>query len=187
MTATPSPVPAPHSRAERTLVLVKPDGVERGLVGEVLSRIERKGYKLVAAELAQVTAEHAGEHYAEHKRKPFFGELVEYLTSGPVLAVVVEGERVVKGMRVLNGPTDPTIAPPGTIRGDLAHTRDGISMYNVVHASDSRVSAEREIALWFPNLEPLHADSPSGDAGDAEELELAQALLVELDDDLVDA
>jgi len=164
------------------LVLVKPDGVARGLVGEVLSRIERKGYKLVAAELSNVTDQHAAAHYAEHQRKPFFGELVGYLTSGPVLAVVVEGERVVKGMRVLNGPTDPTVAPPGTIRGDLAHTRDGISMYNVVHASDSRVAAEREIALWFPGLTPLHAPVDSGGAENATELELAEALLAELDD-----
>jgi nucleoside-diphosphate kinase len=149
--AVPHEPPA-QTRAERTLVLVKPDGVERGLAGEVLSRIERKGYKIVAAELVTATPEHASEHYAEHRPKPFFTDLVGYLSSGPALALVVEGEQAVKGMRMLCGPTDPTAAPPGTIRGDLAHTRDGISMYNVVHSSDSRVSAEREIALWFPGL-----------------------------------
>ena len=171
--------------AERTLVLIKPDGVERGLVGEVLRRIERKGYKLIAAQLGPVSAEHAGKHYDEHKRKPFFGDLLGYLTSGPVMAVVVEGERVVQGMRNLNGPTDPTVAPPGTIRGDLAHTRDGISMYNVVHASDSRVSAEREIALWFPDLAEPEAVEPAAvelaAMREEDEIELAQELLAELD------
>jgi nucleoside-diphosphate kinase len=140
------------SRCERTLVLVKPDGVERGLVGEVLRRIETKGYTLAGLHLLKPDAQLARQHYAEHARKPFFSDLVEYLCSGSVVAVVVEGERVVKGMRVLNGATDPTLAAPGTIRGDLACTRDGVSMYNVVHGSDSRVSAAREIALWFPEL-----------------------------------
>ena len=140
------------SAAERTLILVKPDGVERGLVGEVLARIERKGYRLLAAEMGEVSPDLARKHYEEHARKPFFPSLVDYLTSGPVMAVVVAGERAVAGMRNLVGPTDPTTAPPGTIRGDLGHTRDGVSMYNVVHASDSRVSAEREIALWFAHL-----------------------------------
>ncbi|MDR0481572.1 MAG: nucleoside-diphosphate kinase [Cellulomonadaceae bacterium] len=135
---------------EHTLVLVKPDGVERGLVGEVLTRIERKGYVISDMRLVTPSAALAQAHYAEHSARPFFGELVDYLCSGRVLAVVVEGERVVKGMRVLNGATDPTVASPGTIRGDLACQRDGISMYNVVHGSDSRVSAKREIALWFP-------------------------------------
>ncbi|MCL1799766.1 MAG: nucleoside-diphosphate kinase [Promicromonosporaceae bacterium] len=143
------------THAEKTLVIVKPDGVSRGLVGDVINRIEKKGYRLCQAELGEVTPELARKHYEEHARKPFFGDLVNYLTSGPVMAVVVEGERAVAGMRNLAGPTDPTTAPPGTIRGDLAHTRDGVSMYNVVHTSDSRVSADREIALWFPNLDKV--------------------------------
>jgi nucleoside-diphosphate kinase len=151
----PSPVVSDlePTLAERTLILIKPDGVARGLVGEVLSRMERKGYKLIHAEMGEVSEELAKKHYEEHSRRPFYNDLTTYLTSGPVMAVVVEGERVVAGMRNLVGPTDPTVAPPGTIRGDLAHTREGVSMYNVVHASDSRVSAEREIAMWFPDLD----------------------------------
>ncbi|MDR2723211.1 MAG: nucleoside-diphosphate kinase [Cellulomonadaceae bacterium] len=141
-----------NNAVERTLVLVKPDGVERGLVGEVLRRIERKGYRLAAMQMRTASEELAGQHYAEHAAKPFFRDLVEYLCSGPTLAAVIEGERVVKGVRVMNGTTVPTLAPPGTIRGDLACTRGGVSMFNVVHGSDSRVSAEREIALWFPDL-----------------------------------
>jgi nucleoside-diphosphate kinase len=133
---------------ERTLVLVKPDGVSRGLVGEVISRIERKGLKLAALELRTVPTELAEEHYAEHKDKPFFGELLEFITSGPVVAAVVEGERAVEAFRQLAGATDPVKANTGSIRGDF-----GLQVQNnIVHGSDSPESAEREIKLWFPNL-----------------------------------
>ncbi|WP_028846358.1 nucleoside-diphosphate kinase [Thermocrispum agreste] len=133
---------------ERTLVLVKPDGVSRGLVGEVISRIERKGLKLAALELRTVPTELAEEHYAEHKDKPFFGELLEFITSGPVVAAVVEGERAVEAFRQLAGATDPVRANTGSIRGDF-----GLQVQNnIVHGSDSPESAEREIKLWFPNL-----------------------------------
>ena len=135
--------------SERTLVLVKPDGVSRGLVGEVISRIERKGLELVALELRNVDRALAEQHYAEHDGKPFFGDLVEFITGGPVLAAVVEGPRAITAFRQLAGGTDPVDkATPGTIRGDF-----GLEVqYNLVHGSDSPESAAREIKLWFPNL-----------------------------------
>lgn len=135
--------------SERTLVLVKPDGVERGLVGEVIGRIERKGLKLVALELRQVGDELAQQHYAEHDGKPFFGSLLEFIKSGPVLAAVVEGPRAISAFRQVAGGTDPVDkAAPGSIRGDY-----GLEVqYNLVHGSDSPESAEREIKLWFPEL-----------------------------------
>ncbi|HEY8373439.1 MAG TPA: nucleoside-diphosphate kinase [Pseudonocardiaceae bacterium] len=134
---------------ERTLVLVKPDGVSRGLVGEVISRIERKGLKLVALELRHVERELAEQHYAEHADKPFFGSLLEFITSGPVVAAVVEGPRAIAAFRQLAGGTDPVEkATPGTIRGDFALETQS----NLVHGSDSPESAEREIKLWFPEL-----------------------------------
>ena len=134
---------------ERTLVLVKPDGVERKLVGEVLARIERKGLDIVALELRTVEREIAEQHYAEHDGKPFFGDLLEFITSGPVLAAVVEGPRAIAAFRQLAGGTDPVAkATPGTIRGDFGLE----TQYNLVHGSDSPESAEREIKLWFPNL-----------------------------------
>ncbi|HEY8482840.1 MAG TPA: nucleoside-diphosphate kinase [Spirillospora sp.] len=134
--------------SERTLVLVKPDGVRRGLVGEVISRIERKGLKLVALELRTLTRETAETHYAEHAGKPFFGELVDFITGGPLVAMVVEGPRAVEAFRALAGATDPVGASPGTIRGDF-----GLEIgENVVHGSDSADSAEREIKLFFPEL-----------------------------------
>ncbi|GAA3362181.1 MULTISPECIES: nucleoside-diphosphate kinase [Saccharopolyspora] len=135
--------------SERTLVLVKPDGVERGLVGEVIGRIERKGLKLVALELRQVDEDLAKQHYAEHDGKPFFGSLLEFITSGQVLAAVVEGPRAISAFRQLAGGTDPVEkAAPGSIRGDF-----GLEVqYNLVHGSDSPESAEREIKLWFPSL-----------------------------------
>ncbi len=147
-----STLSSPGVPVERTLVLVKPDGVRRGLVGEVLRRIEAKGYTLVAAELRTAGGDLLHAHYAEHEGKPFFGPLVEFMSSGPVLAVVVEGQRVIEGFRVLAGTTEPTTAAPGTIRGDLG--RDwGLSVtQNLVHGSDSPESAAREIALWFPAL-----------------------------------
>lgn len=134
----------------RTLVLVKPDAVRRGLTGEVLRRIEAKGYRLVAAELRTADAELLTAHYAEHVGKPFFGPLVEFMSSGPVLAAVVEGERVIEGFRSLAGATDPTTAAPGTIRGDLGRDWGSAVVENLVHGSDSADSAAREIALWFP-------------------------------------
>ena len=140
------------SARERTLVLVKPDGVRRGLVGEVLRRIEAKGYRLVALDLRVPDADLLGEHYAEHAGKPFFGPLVEFMGSGPVVAVVAEGERVVEAFRAMAGTTDPTTAAPGTIRGDLGRDWGTPVTQNIVHGSDSPSSAEREIALWFPGL-----------------------------------
>lgn len=135
--------------SERTLVLVKPDGVKRGLVGEVISRIERKGLSLAALELRDVERSVAEEHYAEHKDKPFFGELLEFITSGPVVAIAVEGPRAIAAFRQLAGGTDPVAkATPGTLRGDFALE----TQYNLVHGSDSPESAERELKLWFPDL-----------------------------------
>ena len=132
----------------RTLVLVKPDGVARGLVGEVISRIEAKGLRLVAAELRTLSRDVAETHYAEHREKPFFGPLVEFITGGPLLALVVEGPRAVEAFRALAGATDPVKATPGTIRGDFALEVQS----NIVHGSDSDESAAREIALFFPKL-----------------------------------
>lgn len=132
---------------ERTLVLIKPDGVERHFVGEIISRIERKGLTLAALELKNVSDELARSHYAEHDGKPFFPSLLEFITSGPVVAAILEGPRAVAAFRQIAGGTDPVEkATPGTIRGDL-----GLStQFNLVHGSDSPDSAEREIALWFP-------------------------------------
>ena len=137
--------------AERTLVIVKPDGVARGTVGEVIRRIEAKGYRIAALELRTATEQLLAEHYAEHVGKPFYEPLVEFMLSGPVVALVVEGERVVEGFRSLAGATDPTVAAPGTIRGDLGRDWGLKVVQNLVHGSDSTESAEREIALWFPS------------------------------------
>lgn len=134
---------------EKTLLLIKPDGVQRGLIGEVLARIERKGYSITHLKLMNATEELLGQHYAEHRAKPFFGELVEYMSAGPVVAAVVEGARVVEGVRSLSGATEPTTAAPGTIRGDLGRDWGTGQIENIVHSSDSPESAEREIALWF--------------------------------------
>ena len=134
--------------AERSLVLVKPDGVARGLVGQVVARLEAKGLRLVAAELRTLTVEVAEEHYAEHRERPFFGSLVEFITGGPLLALVVEGPRAIEAFRALAGATDPVKAAPGTIRGDFALEVQN----NIVHGSDSPESAAREIALFFPGL-----------------------------------
>jgi nucleoside-diphosphate kinase len=140
------------SDIQRTLVLVKPDGVRRGLVGEVLRRIEAKGYTLVAVELRTADDALLGEHYAEHAGKPFFQPLVDFMKSGPVVAVVVEGHRVIEGFRSLAGSTEPTTAAPGTIRGDLGRDWGLAVTQNLVHGSDAPESAAREIALWFPAL-----------------------------------
>jgi len=137
---------------QRTLVLVKPDGVRRGLSGEVVRRIEAKGYTLVAVELREADEALLAEHYAEHAGKPFLTPLIEFMRSGPVLAVVAEGHRVIEGFRSLAGATDPTVATPGTIRGDLGRDWGLKVIQNLVHGSDSEESAAREIALWFPSL-----------------------------------
>ena len=134
--------------SERTLVLVKPDGVQRGLVGEVLSRIERKGFTLVAAQLRTIDRATAQAHYAEHDGKAFFADLVDFITSGPLFAAVIEGREAIVSWRTLMGATDPAKAAPGTIRGDLATELSN----NVTHGSDSIESAAREIALFFPEL-----------------------------------
>ncbi|MET9325776.1 nucleoside-diphosphate kinase [Tsukamurella sp. NPDC003166] len=134
---------------ERTLILIKPDGVQRGLSGEILARIERKGLTIAALELKHVSIEVAQGHYAEHKEKPFFGSLLEFITSGPVVAAVLEGPRAIAAFRQLAGGTDPVEkAVPGTIRGDFGLE----TQQNLVHGSDSPESAAREIALWFPGL-----------------------------------
>jgi nucleoside-diphosphate kinase len=137
---------------ERTLILVKPDGVKRNLVGEVLSRVERKGYSIVALKLMQADRSLLVRHYAEHEGKPFFEPLVEFMMSGPIVAVVAEGNRVIEGFRKLAGATDPTIAEPGTIRGDLARDQGTKVVQNLVHGSDSVESANREIQIFFPEL-----------------------------------
>jgi nucleoside-diphosphate kinase len=131
---------------QRTFVMVKPDGVNRGLVGEVIRRIEDKGYALAAMRLFTIDRALAERHYAEHEAKPFFGELVAFITSGPVVAMIVEGPDAVRGLRQIMGATNPLDAAPGSIRGDLATT----ITENIVHGSDSPDSATREIALFFP-------------------------------------
>lgn len=141
--------------AERTLVIVKPDGVRRGLIGEVLGRYERLGLQIVAAKFIQVSTDLAEEHYAEHVDKPFFDDLVDYITSCPVLAAVVEGQDAIAAVRAANGATDPAEAEEGTVRGD-----HGLNIQeNVVHGSDSADSAKREIDLWFDDAD-LHAWEP---------------------------
>ncbi|CAM5181452.1 Nucleoside diphosphate kinase OS=Ureibacillus acetophenoni OX=614649 GN=ndk PE=3 SV=1 [Ureibacillus acetophenoni] len=132
---------------ERTFIMVKPDGVKRQVVGDIVDRFERRGFELKGAKLINVPRELAEEHYAEHKERPFFGELVDFITSGPVFAMVWEGENVIKLARIMMGATKPEDSQPGTIRGDYAVT---ISE-NVIHGSDSPASAEREISLWFGN------------------------------------
>ena len=134
--------------SERTLVLIKPDGVRRGLAGEVLARIERKGLRIVAMDLRTVGKDLAETHYAEHEAKPFYGSLVEFITSGPLVALVAEGPRAIEAFRALAGATDPVKAAPGTIRGDHALE----VQENIVHGSDSPDSAEREIKIFFPDL-----------------------------------
>ena len=134
---------------EKTLVLVKPDGVARGLVGEVIARIEAKGYAISALRMLQADRALLEKHYAEHQGKPFFEPLVEFMMSGPIVAIVAEGNRVIEGFRSLAGVTDPTIAAPGTIRGDLARDQGTKVVQNIVHGSDSPESAAREIAIFF--------------------------------------
>jgi len=136
---------------ERTLVLIKPDAVQRGLVGEIISRIERRGLKIIALKMIQMDRELAQKHYAIHKGKPFFERLVNYITSGPLIAAVFEGSRAVEIVRRTMGETDPANAAPGTIRGDLALEIG----YNLIHGSDSPENAEKEIKLFFSEGELL--------------------------------
>lgn len=136
---------------ERSLVIVKPDGFQRGLTGEVLRRIEGKGYRLVALAIVTPTREQLAAHYAEHAGKPFYEPLVDFMSSGLVTTAVIEGERCIEGFRALAGATDPTAALPGTIRGDLGRDWGGQVQENIVHGSDSSESAVREIAIWFPS------------------------------------
>jgi len=137
------------STVEETLVLVKPDGVSRNLTGEILRRIEAKGYQLVDIKLVDADRELLGKHYEEHQGKPFYEPLVEFMESGPVVALRIAGERVIEGFRSLAGTTDPTTAAPGTIRGDLGRDWGLAVQQNLVHGSDSPESAARELALWF--------------------------------------
>ena len=135
---------------EKTLILVKPDGVARGLVGEVVSRIEAKGYAIDSLRMLQADRALLEKHYAEHVGKPFYEPLVEFMMSGPIVAIVASGNRVIEGFRSLAGVTDPTVAAPGTIRGDLARDQGTKVVQNIVHGSDSPESAAREIQIFFP-------------------------------------
>ena len=136
--------------SEKTLILVKPDGVARGLVGEVISRIESKGYAIDSLRMLQADRALLEQHYAEHIGKPFYEPLVEFMMSGPIVAIAASGNRVIEGFRSLAGVTDPTVAAPGTIRGDLARDQGTKVVQNIVHGSDSPESAAREIQIFFP-------------------------------------
>jgi nucleoside-diphosphate kinase len=135
--------------SETTLVLIKPDGVARGLSGEIIRRIEAKGYRITGLRMVEATKEQLAKHYAEHEGKPFYQPLIDFMSSGPLVAIRVEGERVIEGFRSLSGATDPTTAAPGTIRGDLGRDFGEKVQKNLVHGSDSKESAERELAIWF--------------------------------------
>jgi len=137
---------------ERTLILVKPDGVRRALIGEIIRRIEAKGYQIVALKSMSADRDLLTKHYAEHEGKPFFEPLVEFMLSGPIVAIVAEGNRVIEGFRAIAGTTDPTVAAAGTIRGDLARDQGTKVTQNLVHGSDSPESAAREISIFFPEL-----------------------------------
>ena len=130
---------------ERTFIMIKSDGVKRGLIGEIISRIENKGFKIIQAKLFEPSRELVEEHYEEHSGKGFFNELIDYILEGPIMAMEVEGEFVVEVMRLMIGDKDPKLAAPGTIRGDFANSMNT----NVIHGSDSLESASRELALWF--------------------------------------
>lgn len=135
--------------SNRTLVLIKPDGVRRNLIGEIISRCESKGYVVAKLCLMSASAELLASHYEEHFGKPFYEPLIEFMSSGPVVAIELHGDRVIEGFRSLAGATDPTVAAPGTIRGDLGRDWGLKVQQNLVHGSDSTESAERELALWF--------------------------------------
>ena len=134
---------------ERTLVLIKPDGVKRNLIGEIISRCEQKGYQVVDLKLTTPSREVLAAHYEEHEGKAFYEPLLEFMSSGPVVAMVLEGQRVIEGFRSIAGTTEPTMAAPGTIRGDLGRDWGTKVVQNLVHGSDSVESAEREIKIWF--------------------------------------
>ena len=134
---------------EQTLVLIKPDGVARSLTGEIISRIENKGYVVTGLKMLTPTAQQLAAHYAEHEGKPFYAPLIEFMSSGPIVAIRVEGDRVIEGFRSLAGTTDPTAAAPGTIRGDLGRDFGEKVQKNLVHGSDSVESANRELGIWF--------------------------------------
>lgn len=137
---------------EQTLILIKPDGVQRKKMGEIVKRVEEKGYDIVAMNLRAASKELLEKHYQEHAGKSFFDGLINYMSSGPILALVAEGENVITAWRTLMGNTQPSLAAPGTIRGDLARDWPGVEVRNIVHGSDSPQSAEKEIKLWFPEL-----------------------------------
>ena len=134
---------------EQTLVLIKPDGVARSLTGEIISRIEAKGYVLTGLKMLQPSKDQLAAHYAEHEGKPFYAPLIEFMSSGPIVAIRLEGDRVIEGFRALAGATDPTTAAPGTIRGDLGRDWGEKVQKNLVHGSDSAESATRELGIWF--------------------------------------
>ena len=134
---------------EQTLVLIKPDGVARSLTGEIIRRIEQKGYQITGLKMLTPTSAQLAAHYAEHEGKPFYSPLIEFMSSGPIVALRVEGDRVIEGFRSLAGTTDPTTAAPGTIRGDLARDWGEKVQKNLVHGSDSVESAQRELGIWF--------------------------------------
>lgn len=135
---------------EKTLILVKPDGVRRGLIGEVISRVEAKGYAIENLRMLNADRNLLEQHYAEHVGKPFYEPLLEFMMSGPIVAIIASGNRVIEGFRSLSGATDPTLAAPGTIRGDLARDAGTKVVQNIVHGSDSLESAKREIQIFFP-------------------------------------
>lgn len=134
---------------EKTLVLVKPDGVKRNLIGEIIARCEKKGYRVLKLQMVEPSRELLASHYAEHEGKAFYEPLLEFMSSGPVVAICLEGGRVIEGFRSLAGTTDPTGAAPGTIRGDLGRDWGTVVVQNLVHGSDSAESAARELTLWF--------------------------------------
>jgi len=139
------------NRVEQTLVLIKPDGVKRNLIGEIIARCELKGYRVIKLNMLEPSRELLAAHYAEHKGKTFYEPLLEFMSSGPIVAICLEGGRVIEGFRSLAGVTDPTTAAPGTIRGDLGRDWGTVVVQNLVHGSDSAESAQRELALWFGN------------------------------------
>lgn len=137
---------------QRTLILIKPDGVKRRLIGEIIARIERKGYGVVAMKMMKADRATLEKHYGEHQGKPFYEPLLEFMLSGEIVAMIVEGNRVIEGFRSIAGATDPTVADPGSIRGDLARDQGTKVVQNLVHGSDSEESAAREIGIFFPEL-----------------------------------
>lgn len=145
---------------ERTLLLIKPDAIERRLVGEVIRRAESKGYEIIAMEMTRPGRGHFERHYAQHRGKAFFEPLLAFMLSGPTIACVLQGDRVIEGLRSLAGTADPTTAAPGSIRGDLARDWDTPVYHTLVHGSDTPLSAHAEIDLWFPNLPPMRVAHP---------------------------